>query len=78
MVHFADKMVKDELKIVQWVQFMRVTKHALNHLLTKEELNLISEEAKFKLIAFDKNDEKVIIENTLSEPPPKESLLSSS
>jgi len=77
-VHFADKMVKDELKIVQWVQFMRVTKHALNHLLTKEELNLISEEAKFKLIAFDKNDEKVIIENTLSEPPPKESLLSSS
>ena len=77
-MHFADKMVKDELKIVQWVQFMRVTKHALNHLLTKEELNLISEEAKFKLIAFDKNDEKVIIENTLSEPPPKESLLSSS
>lgn len=77
-MHFADKMVKDELKIVQWVQFMRVTKHALNHLLTKEELHLISEEAKFKLIAFDKNDEKVIIENTLSEPPPKESLLSSS
>ena len=51
---------------------MRITKHALNRLLTKDELDLISDEAKFKLIAFDENDEKVIIENTLSESPPKE------
>jgi len=47
--------VKNELKIVRWVQFMRVTEHAMKRLFTKQELEQIEDEAKFKLLTYDEN-----------------------
>jgi hypothetical protein len=51
--HSADKMVKEELKIVKWIQFMRITEFALQKLFTKQEWTEIEESAKFKKIQFD-------------------------
>ena len=56
-------MVKKELKIANWVKFMRITEHALTRLLTKKELDDIKNEAEFKVIAFDDNNKEVIVVN---------------
>ena len=56
-------MIKEELKIVRWVQFMRVTEHAMKRLFTKEELEQINNEAKHKVLAFDENQQKVVVVN---------------
>jgi len=56
-------MVKEELKIVRWVQFMRVTEHAMKRLFTKQELEQINSEAKHKVLAFDENQNEVIVVN---------------
>ena len=56
-------MVKEELKIVRWLQFMRVTEHAMKRLFTKQELEQINREAKHKVLAFDENQNKVIVVN---------------
>lgn len=40
---------------------MRVTEHAMKRLFTKQELEQIEDEAKFKLLTYDENQKKVII-----------------
>ena len=58
----ADEMVKDELKIVRWVQFMRVTELAMRKLFSKDELKQIHDDAKFRVVAFsEENDEDVVL-----------------
>ena len=46
----ADKLVKNELEIVKWIQFKRTTEAALNKLLTKVQLKNIDKKFKFKFI----------------------------
>ena len=59
----SSSMVINELKIANWVKFMRITEHALTRLLTKTELNKIKNEAEFKVIAFDDNNKDIVVVN---------------
>ena len=43
--HAADSMVKEEVKVVKWVQFHRVSEEALKRLFKPDELAKIREEA---------------------------------
>ena len=62
LVLAADEMVKDELKIVRWVQFMRVTELAMRKLFSKDELKQIHDDAKYRVVAFsEENDEDVVL-----------------
>ena len=61
LVLAANKMVKEELKIVRWVQFMRVTEFAMRRLFTKEELDAIKDEAEFKVLAFSEIKENKVV-----------------
>ena len=51
--HAADRMVKEELKIVGWVQHMRCQKLAMKKLFTEAEWKEIELEAKFRTLAID-------------------------
>ena len=46
-------MVKEELKITKWLQFMRCTNLALQKLFTKDQLAEIEDLAKFRVITLD-------------------------
>ena len=61
LAHTSDKMVKEELKIVKWVQLMRCTDYALKRIFTEEEWKEMVKESKYKTIGFDKDDKEVII-----------------
>jgi len=61
LVLAANKMVKEELKIVRWVQFVRVTEFAMRRLFTKEELEAIKDEAEFKVLAFSEIKENKVV-----------------
>ena len=49
----ADKLAKDELKLIRWLQFMRCTNVAMKQLFTVKQWKEIEKQAKFKTIAFD-------------------------
>ena len=49
----ADKMVKEELKIVRWLQFMRCTSLAMKKLFTVKQWQEIERQALFKTITID-------------------------
>ena len=51
-------MVKEELKIVGWVQQMRCVRLAMQKLFTKEQWKLIEEEAKFRVITLDEKTDQ--------------------
>lgn len=70
--HAADRMVKEELKIVGWVQHMRCQKLAMKKLFTEEQWKEIELEAKFRTLAIDPNTGKVIC---VSDQAQKESKL---
>ena len=67
--HAADKMVKEELKIVRWIQFMRCTDLALRKLFTISQWKEIEAEARFKTISIDRETNK---EYCLNEWKPSE------
>ena len=46
-------MVKEELKIVRWLQFMRCTSLAMKKLFTVEQWKEIEKQALFKTITID-------------------------
>ena len=56
--HAADKMVKEELKIVRWIQFMRCSDLAFRKLFTTAQWQEIEAEAKFKTISIDRETNK--------------------
>jgi len=64
-------MIKDELKIVRWVQMMRCTDVALKRLFTPEQWAEIEKEAKFKQLTFetvDGKEEVVEVKPTPAKP----------
>ena len=56
-------MVKEELKIVGWVQHMRCVRLAMQKLFTKEQWQLIENEAKYRVISFNEQTHKEIFVN---------------
>ena len=50
--HKADSLVKDELKIVDWIRFRRVTEDALQSLLEPEHLNQLVETHEFHKVCL--------------------------
>ena len=58
--HAADRFVKEELKIVGWVQHMRCQKLAMKKLFTEAQWQEIELEAKFRTLAIDPETNKVI------------------
>ena len=58
--HAADRMVKEELKIVGWVQHMRCQKLAMKKLFTEQQWKEIELEAKFRTLAIDPKTGKVM------------------
>ena len=51
--HKADQLVKDELKIVKWIQFMRCTELAMKKIFSAKEWEKIQNQAKFKYLFYD-------------------------
>ena len=46
--------MKEELKIVRWIQFMRCTEMALKKLFTLEQWREIQSESKYRTVSLDK------------------------
>lgn len=65
--HAADRMVKEELKIVGWVQHMRCQKLAMKKLFTEQQWKEIELEAKFRTLAIDPDTGKVICVSDLNQ-----------
>lgn len=53
LVHAADEKMKDELKIVRWIKFMRTADHALKQIFTKQQWKEIEKAAKYRKITLD-------------------------
>ena len=64
--HAADKMVKEELKIVGWIQHMRCHNFAMKKLLTPEQWKEVELEAKFKTLAIDSDTNEVYCVNEMN------------
>lgn len=47
--------MKEELKIVRWIQFMRCTELAMKKLLSPSQWQKIKKQAKFKYIFYDED-----------------------
>ncbi len=62
MAHASEAAVKDELKIVRWIQFMRCAEHALQKVFSARDWKQIVEEASFKRMYIDENDDQIKIE----------------
>ena len=56
----ADKLCKEELKIVRWIQFMRRTNLAMKKLFTLQQLKDLEKEASFKTLAVDGETNEVV------------------
>ena len=55
--HMADKLVKEELKIVKWLQFKRTHSLAMKKLFTVSQWKEIEKQARFKTILMDNENE---------------------
>ena len=69
--HAADRLVKEELKIVGWVQHMRCQKLAMKKLFTEAQWQEIELEAKFRTLAIDPETDKVICISDLQQQEDK-------
>ena len=49
----ADKLAKEELKIIRWLRFMRCMDLAMKQLFTVKQWKDIEDQAKFKTLAID-------------------------
>ena len=58
--HMADKLCKEELKIIRWLQFMRRTNLAMKKLFTLQQLKDLEKEASFKTLAVDGETNEVV------------------
>mmetsp|Transcript_19673 Transcript_19673/g.26608 ORF Transcript_19673/g.26608 Transcript_19673/m.26608 type:complete len:135 (-) Transcript_19673:133-537(-) len=58
-VHEADRSVRNELKIVKWVQFFRALEIAFAKLFSKAEWAAIKKEAAFRRVYFDGDEPRV-------------------
>ena len=58
LVHASDSKVKDELKIIRWIQFMRTTSYVFSKIFTKEQWEKIEKASKFRKISLSDDDEK--------------------
>jgi len=59
-------MVKEELKIVGWIQHMRCHNFAMKKLLTPEQWKEVELEAKFKTLAIDSDTNEVYCINEMN------------
>ena len=62
--HLADKLVKEELKIVRWLQHMRCVNLAMKKLFTVTQWQEIEKQALYKTITIDvKTNEEICLED---------------
>ena len=68
LTHLAEKLAKDELKLIRWLKFMRSTNLAMTKLFTVQQWKKIQEQAQFKTITIDNETDKPFLnEDTDSE-----------
>ena len=57
-MHAADEKMKDELKIIGWIQFMRTADHALKQLFTKVQWAKIEKAAKMRKVSLEDDSDE--------------------
>ena len=57
-MHAADEKMKDELKIIRWIQFMRTADHALKQLFTKVQWAKIEKAAKMRKVSLEDDSDE--------------------